>query len=305
MDVSPGSIEDVPRVAALYRATFDDRLSTVTGIRHRQASARPEDALRFWRAEEDGELIGWAFAGLDSFAAVRTTASASIVVHPAHRRAGAGSALWDEASAHLDAIGARRIVAYSRADDDTVAFVGARGFTLESTDTTSAVDPRTLPEPPDPPSGVIIAPMAAHAEDPTPVFEADKESALDEPGPSDFSGVTYETWRRQIWEYPDCDHELSVVAEVDGVVVGTVVPLLGSRDRPRDERGDRRRSRLSRPWPRPPDEAALACPGGGCRDHEGNHPERRDQRADARDQQGARLPAALLGARLGARALGP
>ena len=100
-------------MAALYRATFDDRLSTVTGIRHRQASARPEDALRVWRAEEDGELIGWAFAGLDSFAAVRTTASASIVVHPAHRRAGAGSALWDEASAHLDAIGARRIVAYS------------------------------------------------------------------------------------------------------------------------------------------------------------------------------------------------
>jgi len=221
MDISPGSIEDVPRVAALYRATFDDRLSTVTGIRHRQACARPEDALRVWRAEEDGELIGWAFAGLDSFAAVRTTASASIVVHPAHRRAGAGSALWDEASAHLDAIGALRTVAYSRADDDTVAFVGARGFTLESTDTTSAVDLRTLPEPPDPPSGVIIAPMAAHAEDPTPVFEADKESALDEPGPSDFSGVTYETWRRHIWEYPDCDHELSVVAEVDGAVVGT------------------------------------------------------------------------------------
>ena len=208
-------------MAALYRATFDDRLSTVTGIRHRQASARPEDALRVWRAEEDGELIGWAFAGLDSFAAVRTTASASIVVHPAHRRAGAGSALWDEASAHLDAIGALRTVAYSRADDETVAFVGARGFTLESTDTTSAVDLRTLPEPPDPPSGVIIAPMAAHAEDPTPVFEADKESALDEPGPSDFSGVTYETWRRHIWEYPDCDHELSVVAEVDGAVVGT------------------------------------------------------------------------------------
>src|SRR5215218_1296157 len=96
MNVSPGSIEDVSRVAALYRATFDDRLSTVTGIRHRQTSARPDDALRFWRAEEHGELIGWAFAGLDSFASLRTTANASIVVHPAHRRAGAGSALWDE-----------------------------------------------------------------------------------------------------------------------------------------------------------------------------------------------------------------
>jgi L-amino acid N-acyltransferase YncA len=221
MDVSPGVIEDVPRVAALYRATFDDRLNTVAGIRHRQTSASPEDRLRFWRAEEDGELVGWAFAGLDSFASVRTTAHASIVVHPAHRRAGAGSALWDVASAHLEAIGARRIVAYSRSDDDSVAFVRARGFTLESTDTTSAVDPRTLPEPPLPPSGIAIVPMAEHADDPTQVFEADSESALDEPGPSDFSGVTYESWRRLIWDYPDCDHDLSVVAEADGVVVGT------------------------------------------------------------------------------------
>lgn len=221
MDVSPGSVEDVPRVAALYRACFDDRLSTIAGIRHRQTSASAEDKLRFWRAEGDGELIGWAFAGIDSFASVRTTAHASIVVHPAHRRTGTGAALWDAASAHLESIGARRIVAYSRADDDSVAFVRARGFALESTDTTSAVDPRTLSGPPDPPSGTAVIPMAKHADDLTPVFEADKESALDEPGPSDFSGVTYESWRRLIWDYPDCDHDLSVVAEVDGVVVGT------------------------------------------------------------------------------------
>ncbi len=96
MIVSPGSVEDVPRVAALYRACFDDRVITVAGIRHRQVSARPEDELRFWRAEEGGELIGWSFAGRDAFAAARTTANAAIVVHPAHRRAGVGSALWDD-----------------------------------------------------------------------------------------------------------------------------------------------------------------------------------------------------------------
>jgi GNAT superfamily N-acetyltransferase len=221
MNVSPGSLEDVPRVAALYRATFDDRLSTVAGIRYRQTSANPDDQLHFWRAEAEGELVGWAFAGLDAFASVRTTAFASIVVHPAHRCAGVGSALWDVASAHLDRIGARRIVAYSRADDDSVSFVGARGFTLESTDTTSAVDPRTLPEPPAAPVEVVISPMTNYVDDPTPVYEADRESALDEPGPSDFSGVTFESWNRLIWEAPDCDHELSVVAVADGVVVGT------------------------------------------------------------------------------------
>ncbi len=220
MHVSPGTLEDVPRVAALYRACFDDRLSTVAGIRHRQTSANAEDQQRFWRAEVGGELVGWAFGGLDAFASVRTTAFASIVVHPAHRRAGVGAALWNELSQHLDRIGALRVVAYSRADDDSVAFVGACGFTLESTDRTSAVDPRTLPEPPEPPAGIAVLPMSDFADDPLPVYEADRESALDEPGPSDFSGVTYESWTRLIWQAPDCDHDLSVAAVADGAVVG-------------------------------------------------------------------------------------
>ena len=173
MVVSPGSVEDAPRVAALFRATFDDRLSTVAGIRYRRDQRVPEDKQRFWRAEVEGELIGWAFGGLDAFASVRTTASANIVVHPNHRRVGVGAALWDTVSAHLETIGARRIVAYSLADDDSVAFVGGRGFKLEGTDTTSAVDPRTLPSHPDPPPGITVVPMTHYADDLRPVFEAD------------------------------------------------------------------------------------------------------------------------------------
>ena len=67
----------------------------VAGVRHRQTSARPEDQLRFWRAEQNGELIGWSLAGIAVFASARTMANAGIVVHLAHRRAGVGSALWD------------------------------------------------------------------------------------------------------------------------------------------------------------------------------------------------------------------
>ena len=33
--------------------------------------------------------------------------------------------------------------------------------------------------------------------------------------------MTYETWRRLIWDVPDCDLELSVAALAEGVVVGT------------------------------------------------------------------------------------
>jgi len=219
--ISLASVDDAARASALFDATFDDRLNTVAGIRYRFESAQPEDRMQSWRAECDGEIVGWAYGGLDAFAPVRTAGFAGIVVHPAHRREGIGAALWDVVSAHVDEIGARRIVAYSSADEDTIAFVRARAFNLEATDTSSGVDPRTLGPPPAAPPGIELRPMSGFAHDPEPIFASDHESAQDEPGPSDYSGMTYETWRRLIWDPPDCDHELSVVALVEGVVVGT------------------------------------------------------------------------------------
>jgi len=219
--ISLASADDAARASALFNATFDDRLNTVAGIRYRFESAQPEDRMQSWRAECDGELVGWAYGGLDAFAPVRTAGFAGIVVHPAHRHEGIGAALWDVVSAHLDVIGARRIVAYSSADEDTIAFVRARAFNLEATDTSSGIDPRTLGPPPAAPPGIELRPMSGFAHDPEPIFASDHESAQDEPGPSDYSGMTYETWRRLIWDPPDCDHELSVVALVEGVVVGT------------------------------------------------------------------------------------
>ena len=219
--VSPASIDDAERAAALFAAAFDDHLNTVSGIRYRFESARPEDRMQYWRAEREGKLVGWAYGGLDAFAPIRTAGFAGIVVHPSHRREGIGPALWDVVSAHLDQIGARRIVAYSRADEDTIAFARARGFSLEATETSSAVDPRTIGQPPLPPQGIELRSMRSFVDDPEPVFAADHESSLDEPGPSDFSGMTYETWRRLIWDHPDCDHELSAVVLADGVVAGT------------------------------------------------------------------------------------
>ncbi len=219
--ISRASLDDAARASVLLNASVDDHLITVSGIRYRFESARLEDRMQYWRAECEGELVGWAYGGLDAFAAERTTGFAGIVVHPSHRREGIGPALWDVVSAHLDEIGARRIVAYSRADEDTIAFARERGFSLEASDTSSAVDPRTIGHPPLPPHGIELRSMRTFGDDPEPVFVADHESSLDEPGPSDFSGMTYETWRRLIWDHPDCDHELSAVVLIDGVVAGT------------------------------------------------------------------------------------
>ena len=70
--ISPASVDDAARAARLFAASFDDRVTTVAGIRYRFESAQPEDRMQYVRAECDGELVGWAHGGLDAFAPVRT-----------------------------------------------------------------------------------------------------------------------------------------------------------------------------------------------------------------------------------------
>jgi GNAT superfamily N-acetyltransferase len=219
--ISSAGPDDADRAATLIQLVREDRVVTAAGVRYTLKTARAEDRMAFWRAEVGGELVGWAFGGLDAFAPVRTAGFASVIVHPQHRRRGIGSELWAPLSAHLEAIGARRIVSHSDGDDDTRAFAAARGYRLEGTHSTLALDPRSLPPPPEPPAGVELVPMSRFADDPEPVYVADSLSAQDEPGPSDFSGMTFEIWRRHIWGHPDQDRELSLAALVGGSVVGT------------------------------------------------------------------------------------
>jgi GNAT superfamily N-acetyltransferase len=227
--ISPASIDDAAAAAALLDVALEDRLSTAAGLRYRMATAQPEDRGRYWKAESDGELVGWAYAGLDAFAADTGRAFANIVVHPEHRRRGFGSDLWAVVSAHLDEIGATRTLTFSGADDDSKCFALKHGFRLESTEITSAVDPRTLPPPSAPPAGIELYPLSAFADDPEQVYQADRDSMQDEPGPFDLSGLTLAIWRRIIWDHPECDGDLGAAAVADGVVVGTTF-LYADRD---------------------------------------------------------------------------
>ena len=69
---------------------------------------------------------------------------------------------------------------------------------------TLALDPRTLPPAPSHQPGVEIVSMRAVEDEPERIYAADSESAQDEPGPSDFSGMTFDIWRRLIWNNPAC-----------------------------------------------------------------------------------------------------
>jgi GNAT superfamily N-acetyltransferase len=219
--ISRATVDDAPLGAALLRAVVEERVVTPASIRYHMETARREDRLAWWKAERDGELVGWAFGGLDAYAPVRTAAFGGVSVHPDHRRRGHGSALWEALAGDLREAGARRIVAFSHSDPGSKAFLESNGFRHEGTHRTLVLDPRALPPAPEPPEGVEIVPMRSFEDAPERLFAADSESAQDEPGPSDFSGMTLDVWRRLVWNHPDCDRDVGTVAVVDGEVVGT------------------------------------------------------------------------------------
>ena len=229
---TPASVADAPRAAALLRATVPDGLNTDAGLRYRMTSALPEDRMGYWKVEDEGELIGWGYAGLNRSAPTDTAGFAGIVVRASGRRNGVGARLWESLFAHVDEIGVRRLVAHSQADDDSVGFARARGFTRSATQTSLVVDPRSIVPPPSLPDGIELRPFSAYVDDPFPVYEADLESIADEPGAEDFSCMSFETWLRYHWQHPDCDRELGLVALVDGQIVGTTF-LMTDRERGR------------------------------------------------------------------------
>jgi GNAT superfamily N-acetyltransferase len=218
--ISRATIADAERGAALARETAPEFVVTPAAIRYQMETSDPADRMGWWKAERDGELVGWALGGLDAFASARTAAFGAVRVHPEHRSSGVGSALWDAMHAHLVDAGARRVLAFGHADPGSVAFAESKGFRREASYTTLALDPRTVPPAPEPPPGVEIVRMS-QVDEPERIYAADRESAQDEPGPGDFSGVTLEIWRRLTWNNPVCDREVSMVAIVDGELVGS------------------------------------------------------------------------------------
>lgn len=219
--ITIATADDAEALAAFMRAVQPERVATAAGIRYSMETRTPEEQARVWKAEIDGRVVGRGLGAIDVLAADRTVGLGGVVVDEAYRGRGIGSALWEAVDDHLRAIGVRRLVArVGGAEPSDRRFAERRGFRLAAEVRTLALDPRTLDAPPAPAAGVDVRPMAAFADDPLPVYEVDRESALDEPGPGDASGITVETWCRMFWHHPDCDHELSVVVLEDGEVVG-------------------------------------------------------------------------------------
>jgi RimJ/RimL family protein N-acetyltransferase/N-acetylglutamate synthase-like GNAT family acetyltransferase len=207
---------DVEALASLFRAADDARVISVDGILHMRRT-RPEKArLLELVVEADGEVVAVAVGGLNIWT---TTAGASwgfVTVDAAHRRRGIGDELGRRLVDHLREAGATKATSFFRWTEEGERWAHAQGWSRLLGGPLIALDPRVVPEP-ELPAGYRCVPTAELEGEA--VFEAVKESALDEPTPVPNDAFDLDDFLRE-WDEPDFDHESSTaVLDEDGKVV--------------------------------------------------------------------------------------
>ncbi|MFI7577646.1 GNAT family N-acetyltransferase [Micromonospora sp. NPDC049497] len=208
--------DDAPGVVELRAVVHPYLVRGVASTRQMIAEPPPGEDWTAYVAEVDGQVVGWVSA----FRNIHTTEPdvgeiALPHVHPDHRRRGLGQALTTRALDHVTALGVRRIRTW--AQPDSLPFARRNGFTPSREVRYSALNLRPAPPAPEPPSGVLVHPLAGL--DPRRVHRLEAAAATDEPNDVPFERVTYENWVWDVWENLGLDREASTAVEVDGELV--------------------------------------------------------------------------------------
>ncbi len=195
-------IRESEPTAVVSAASWQQRIDSVP--------ARARD--RAWVAEEDGVIVGNAYAFLSFFTEGSTAARCHVVVRGSHRRRGIGSALHALVEEHADAIGGTSLVALFEENAAGVAFVSGLGYRAGRAETVSTLDPRAVAEATS--AAVDLRPLSEI--DPRLAYEVDAAASLDIPSSEPIDYVPYDDWVEHVLAYPLFSAAGSYVAFVDG-----------------------------------------------------------------------------------------
>ncbi len=198
-------------MTGLLNSVWPHRVGSERGFRHAADSAPPNAHRRYWAAESEGKLVGWATAAIEYQSAERP-GFFQVSVAPEFRRAGVGTALLERCEAHLAGLGVATVLSLTMPEEASQRFVTARGFRHTNTTRISGVDPRTI-EGGSPPPGIDLRSLASL--DPHKVYELDAEAMSDVPSEVAIDNVTFEQWLEDYWRHPDTDLDASVAAVID------------------------------------------------------------------------------------------
>lgn len=216
-EIRPFETGDADAAAALLSSVFaPPTVIGPTAVLH-WADSSPERAqARVWVAHVERRIVGWADAQLKWSSADEGLTEVWAAVDREHRGRGIGRRLSELAEEHALALGARQIRSFAREDEpDSLAFAERRGYREARRERSWCLDLRAAaPQPPADPAGFRVVRLGELRDRVHELFEL--YALTDADMPSDYEHrLEFDEWRRETWENPELDFELSaaVLAE--------------------------------------------------------------------------------------------
>jgi GNAT superfamily N-acetyltransferase len=213
---------DAEGVVALVRASSPSAVISPASWRHRVATIPERARVKGWVVEEDGAVVGYAYALRNFFTEGSTTGWVSIDVRASHRGRGLGTQLYGLVDEHARGLGATSQQVTFYEGDAGVSFARAHGFHEVRAEIDSAVDPRAVSEPP----SVVVDLRRVRDVDPALVYRVDIEATRDLPATEPMDHMPYEEWKQHVLDHPLFTPEGSFVAIVDGIAAAVSLLLV-------------------------------------------------------------------------------
>ena len=220
--IRPFRADDGDAVARLLAEDPIPEGVTGDGIRHWVASQPERARAGVWVAEAEQGVVGWARARLRWATSAEGVGDLAGFVSPPKRRQGVGAALYDQAHAHLLAVGARVLESWSN-DEEGGNFLRERGFRgirmgellrleLATADLSGLEGLRAAKEA----EGYELVPLAAVADRPEELHAVDAEATSDVPGTYREDDFRLEDWLVETFAHPQLTREGSFVIVAAG-----------------------------------------------------------------------------------------
>ncbi len=197
---------DAEALADFFARNLEGVLSA-QGVEHAGDAFPARAHLANWVVPQDDGIAGWAYAHLKS-AVDLGIGYLRVVVDPAARGGGIGSALWNRAVEHLSALQPRKLTTDVDDFPDSIAFIERRGFQATRRSIVSALDLRSASPPESELPGSLTLSLRRLAGREGEMFELFLAAERDVPA-DDPRGqlLTFADWERETLQHHDLSQD--------------------------------------------------------------------------------------------------
>jgi GNAT superfamily N-acetyltransferase len=203
--------EDCSAVAALHLAVNPHQLETPERVWYWASRGLEREQWRQWVAEEEGEIVGSAWAGFEWAVPTPGKGRFWVAVAREHRRRGIGGTLYEVVEEYLRGRGAWRARANVDADPAGERFLRERGFDRTGVDIVSELmlAGADLEEPSAP--GFSVVPLGQARDRIEDLYAVCAAGEIDMPGDEPETAMTLADWKLDDFGVPDLSDEGSFV----------------------------------------------------------------------------------------------